>query len=148
VNIIRRGLALVDELIVAVSHNPQKTAMFSLDERMDLVRRVFHNEQRLRVVTFEGLLIDYCRNNNISVILRGIRAVADFEFEYQMANMNRTLAPSVETAFLMADPATFYVSSRLVKEVASLGGDISAVVPPLVRDAVRQKLSLKKGPSA
>ena len=115
VNIIERGLALCDELVVAVARNISKSAMFTLEERMEMLHDIFGDRAGLRIDSFEGLLVDYARNSGIRTILRGLRAVADFEYEYQMANMNRQLAPGVETVFLMADPTTFYVSSRLVK---------------------------------
>lgn len=131
---IERGLEHFDRIVVAVARNPGKNALFSIEDRMGMVREVFAGEARLIVNSFEGLLVDYARAQGIHVILRGLRAVADFEYEYQMANMNRTLAPGVETVFLMADPSTFFVSSRLVKEVAQLGGNIDGVVPPSVRE--------------
>lgn len=141
VNIIERGLDLFDTVVVAVARNISKTGMFTIEERLAMVTDVFGDHPRLEVDTFEGLLVDYARQRGAGTILRGLRAVADFEYEYQMANMNRTLAPQVETLFLMADPTTFYVSSRLVKEVASLGGDIEQVVPPVVRARLLDKLA-------
>lgn len=140
-NIIERGLALFDKLSVAVARNISKQAMFTIEERCEMVRELFPDEERLEVVTFDGLLVDFAKAQGAQTILRGLRAVADFEYEYQMANMNRTLAPTIETLFLMADPETFYVSSRLVKEVASLDGDITKVVPPTVRARVLAKLA-------
>lgn len=136
VNIIERGLLLCDELIVAVARNISKTAMFSVEERMAMLTEHFGHEARLTVVSFEGLLVDFAANNECEAVIRGLRAIADFEYEYQMANMNRKLNASIDTVFLMADPNNFYVSSRLVKEVAILGGDLHGVVP----DAVRERL--------
>ncbi|MCB9530499.1 MAG: pantetheine-phosphate adenylyltransferase [Myxococcales bacterium] len=144
VNVIERSLRLCDRLIVAVARNISKTALFSVDERIEMVREVFADEPRLEVHAFEGLLVDYAQSVGAHVIMRGLRAVADFEYEYQMANMNRTLAPGVETAFIMADPANFYVSSRLVKEVASLGGDIAHAVPPTVFARLAQRLPTRQ----
>ena len=132
VNIIERGLHLFDELVIAVAVNEDKRALFSLEERMDMIREVFPTTPNLRVTSFNGLLVDFARAQGINAILRGLRGVADFEYEYQMANMNRHLDPAIHTVFLMAEPDQFYVSSRLVKEVAKLGGDISCVVPPSV----------------
>jgi pantetheine-phosphate adenylyltransferase len=114
--------------------------MFSLEERMEMLEEHFVGRTNLVVESFEGLLVDYAKRRGASTLLRGLRAVADFEFEYQMANMNKSLAPGVETVFLMADPNTFYVSSRLVKEVAHLGGDVSGAVPSLVLDRIQSKL--------
>lgn len=136
VNIIERGLELCDELIVAVARNISKTGMFSFDDRIAMIREHFDGNPRLRVESFEGLLVDFAARQECNAIVRGLRAVADFEYEYQMANMNRKLNGDIETLFLMADPNNFYVSSRLVKEVAILGGDLTGVVP----ESVRQRL--------
>ncbi len=141
VNIIERGLAICDELIVGVAQNVSKSAMFTLEERIEMVQEIFGDHPNLRVESFEGLLVEYAKSHGVNVLLRGLRAVADFEYEYQMANMNRKLAPGVETVFLMADPTNFYVSSRLVKEVATLGGDVADVVPPSVLARLQGKLS-------
>jgi pantetheine-phosphate adenylyltransferase len=132
VRIIERGLELYDTVVIAVARNISKTGMFALPERLELIHEVFADNPRVEVDSFEGLLVDYAHTRGIRVILRGLRAVADFEYEYQMANMNRTLQPGIDTVFLMADPSTFFVSSRLVKEVASLGGSVRDVVPPAV----------------
>lgn len=148
VNIIERGLSLCDELVVAIVHNPNKSAMFTLEERMEVLREVFPDDRRVRLTTFSGLLVNYARETGASAILRGLRAVADFEYEYQMANMNRRLAPEVETVFLMAEPGSFFVSSRLVKEVALLGGDISASVPPQVLRRLNAKVNQLQGKGA
>lgn len=136
VNIIERGLEICDELIVAVARNISKTGMFSFDERAAMIRDHFGDHPRLRVESFEGLLVDFAAREKCDAIIRGLRAVADFEYEYQMANMNRKLNGNIETIFLMADPNNFFVSSRLVKEVAILGGDLHGVVP----ESVRQRL--------
>lgn len=136
VRIIERGLELYDSIIIAVATNISKTGMFSIDERMDLIREVFAGNARVEVASFDGLLVNYAHERGVGVILRGLRAVADFEYEYQMANMNRTLRPGVDTVFLMADPSTFFVSSRLVKEAAMLGGSVRDVVPPAVERAL------------
>lgn len=140
VAMIERGLAMFDEVVVAVARNISKSGLFSLEERVALIHEVMGQRSALRVETFEGLLVDHARNNGIGVILRGLRGTADFEYEYQMANMNRQLAPDVDTVFLMSDPETFYISSRLVKEVAQLGGAIDQFVPVAVRDRLLQRL--------
>ncbi|MBU6162108.1 MAG: pantetheine-phosphate adenylyltransferase [Myxococcales bacterium] len=140
VAIIERGLNMFDEVVVAVARNISKSGLFSLEERIALIHEVMGPRPALRVETFEGLLVDYARNHGIGVILRGLRGTADFEYEYQMANMNRQLAPDVDTVFLMSDPETFYISSRLVKEVAQLGGAIDQFVPAAVRDRLLQRL--------
>ena len=141
VDIIKSGLVAFDKVIVGVLHNPHKAAFFSVDERMKLIREAFSGEERVEVDQFQGLLVDYCREKDVSVVLRGLRAVADFEYELQMANMNRRLNEGVRTVFIMANDDYFYVSSTLVKEVASLGGDISGLVP----DPVAAKLYAKLG---
>jgi len=148
VNIIERGLSLCDELVVAIVHNPNKAPMFSVEERMEILREVFPDEQRVRLTTFSGLLVNYAREVRANAILRGLRAVADFEYESQMANMNRRLAPEVETVFLMAEPGSFFVSSRLVKEVALLGGDISGSVPPQALARLTAKVNQLQGKRA
>jgi len=139
-SIIRRGLSLFDRVIVAVAKNMHKSSMFSLDERIAMIEEMFPDSPGLEVASFDGLLVQYCQENGVDAILRGLRAVADFEYENQMASMNRSLAPDVETVFLMADPKTFFVSSRLVKEVAILGGNIDDVVPPNVRQRLLDRV--------
>jgi pantetheine-phosphate adenylyltransferase len=141
VSIIKGGLVVADRLIVAVLSNPKKQSLFSVDERIELIREaVGQDASRIEVDSFDGLLVDYCRRKNVKVVLRGLRAVADFEYELQMANMNRHLYHEMETVFLMANDAYFYVSSNIVKEAASLGGDVSALVPPNVSERLKAKL--------
>lgn len=141
VDVIRRGVAVFGKVRVGVARNISKRAMFSVEERVEMVRETFAGVDAIEVDTFDGLLVDYARREGIRTILRGLRAVADFEYEYQMASMNQSMASGVETVFLMASPTTFFVSSRLAKEVATLGGDISHVVPPSVLERVRAKLA-------
>ena len=131
-SIIRRGLQVFDGLIVAVANNAQKTPLFSLQERIDLLRDAVDNDPRVEVDSFQGLLVDYARKRNAFVVLRGLRAVSDFEYEFQLANMNRKLAPDIDTLFMMTGEDSFYISSRFVREVATLGGDVSSLVPPNV----------------
>lgn len=140
-SIIESGLRVFDRVVVAVLGNPKKNAMFTVEERKEMIREAVGNESRIEVDSFDGLLVDYCRERNAVAVLRGLRAVADFEYELQMANMNRHLNEEVETVFLMANDAYFYVSSNLVKEAAKLGGDVSALVP----EAVNRRLSAKLG---
>jgi len=141
VSIIKGALVVVDKLIVAVLNNPKKQSLFSVEERIELIREaVGVDEKRIEVDSFGGLLVDYCRKKNVKVVVRGLRAVADFEYELQMANMNRHLYEDMETVFLMANDAYFYVSSNIVKEAASLGGDVSALVPPNVSLRLKAKL--------
>jgi pantetheine-phosphate adenylyltransferase len=140
VSIIESGLVCFDKLIVAVLKNPKKTSLFSSDERVDMIREMFAGHANIEVDSFDGLLVDYCRHKNVRVVLRGLRAVADFEYELQMANMNRHLNEKVETLFIMASDTYFYVSSNIVKEAAMLGGDVSRLVPPSVARRLDAKL--------
>ncbi|MDW8245331.1 MAG: pantetheine-phosphate adenylyltransferase [Sandaracinaceae bacterium] len=140
VSIIRSGLVVFERIIVAVLRNPRKDPLFSVEERVEMIREEFGDTDRVEVDFFDGLLVDYCRKRKVRVVLRGLRAVADFEYELQMANMNRHLEPSIETVFIMANDAYFYVSSNLVKEAARLGGDVSRLVPDSVARRLREKL--------
>jgi pantetheine-phosphate adenylyltransferase len=137
VSIIKRGAKLVDELVIGVTTNASKSPMFSLDERMAMVEReVARIEGNIRVVQFNSLLMDFAEREGASIIVRGLRAVADFEYEYQMAGMNQQLNSRVETVFLMADVALQPIASKLVKEIALYGGEIGKFVTPQVRDEV------------
>ncbi|MBN8816603.1 MAG: pantetheine-phosphate adenylyltransferase [Sphingomonas sp.] len=137
-DIIRRGAKLVDRLIIGVTTNAAKSPMFSDDERMDMVRRevaaIGHGD--IEVVGFNSLLMDFAEAQGASIVIRGIRGVTDFEYEYQLTGMNRQLNHHVETVFLMADVALQPIASRLVKEIALYGGDIAKFVPPTIRDEV------------
>ena len=133
-DIIRRGAKLVDRLVIGVTTNPSKSPMFSVDERMAMVRReVAGIAGEIHVVSFDSLLMDFAEREGASIIVRGLRAVADFEYEYQMAGMNQQLNNRVETVFLMADVALQPIASRLVKEIAIFGGDIAKFVTPAVK---------------
>ena len=139
VDIILRGARLFDRIIVAILVNAEKSPLFSMEERVEIARAVFKDHAHVEVDTFDGLLVDYIERRSAQVIVRGLRAVSDFEFELQMALMNRRLRPEVETVFMMpAEPYT-YVSSRLVKEVVALGGSVHGLVPELVEDRLREK---------
>jgi pantetheine-phosphate adenylyltransferase len=139
-DIIRRGAKLVDRLVVGVTTNPSKSPMFSLDERMAMVRRELAGlGEEIEVVSFDSLLMDFAEREGASMIVRGLRAVADFEYEYQMAGMNQQLNDRIETVFLMADVSLQPIASRLVKEIALYGGDISKFVPlAVVADVARR----------
>ncbi len=140
ISIIEAGLVCFDRLTVAVLRNPKKQSLFSVEERIEMIRESIGDETRITVDSFDGLLVDYCRRQEARVVLRGLRAVADFEYELQMANMNRHLNESVETVFLMANDAYFYVSSNIVKEAATLGGNVAALVPESVSRRLKAKL--------
>ena len=139
VDILRRSLKIFDRVVVALADNVRKTPLFSLAERRAMITEALGGEPRLEVDAFQGLLADYCRKRGATVVIRGLRALADFEYEFQSAHMNRRLAPDVETMFLMTSEESFYVSSSLVKEVALMGGDVSRMVPPGVATALATK---------
>jgi pantetheine-phosphate adenylyltransferase len=143
-DIVTRALGVFDEIVVAVAHNPGKdTALFSAPERVAMIRQALTDvEARVSVDAFSGLLVQYCERVHATAIIRGLRAVSDFEYEFQMAMMNRHLNARVETYFMTASEAYFYTASRLVKEVASLGGDVSALVPPVVHRALVERFKL------
>ena len=138
-DVISRGARLFDKLTVSVLRNASKQPLFSVEERVATLREVLRHLPNVEVDCFEGLLVGYAAQKSATVIIRGIRAVSDYEYELQMALMNRRLAPSIETVFLMAGEAFSFISSRLVKEVYQLGGDIGALVPPAVELRLRQK---------
>jgi pantetheine-phosphate adenylyltransferase len=131
-DILDRGLKVFDEVIVAILVNSSKQALFSVEERVEIARSVCRNRKRVRVDTFSGLLVDYAVRVGADVIVRGLRAISDFEYEFQMALMNRRLNPSIETVFMMPAESYSYLSSRMVKEVFRLGGAVGELVPPLV----------------
>jgi pantetheine-phosphate adenylyltransferase len=139
-DIIRRGAHLVDRLVIGVTTNPSKEPMFSIAERMEMVRRETADVPNVSVVEFDSLLMDFAEREGASLILRGLRAVADFEYEYQMAGMNQQLDPGIETVFLMADVSLQPIASRLVKEIARYGGAIDKFVPPAVAADVARHL--------
>ncbi|GAO40709.1 phosphopantetheine adenylyltransferase [Sphingomonas changbaiensis NBRC 104936] len=140
-DIIRRGAKLVDRLVIGVTTNPSKSPMFSVEERIDMVRREVDGEgDHIQVVPFDSLLMTFAERQGASVIVRGLRAVADFEYEYQMAGMNQQLNDRIETVFLMADVSLQPIASRLVKEIAIYGGDISRFVTPSVEQDVRARV--------
>jgi pantetheine-phosphate adenylyltransferase len=138
-DILRRSLKIFDRVVVALAENIRKTPLFTLSERRTLIIDALGREPRLEVDAFQGLLAEYCRRRGATVVIRGLRALADFEYEFQLAHMNRRLAPDVETMFLMTGEESFYVSSSLVKEVALMGGDVSRMVPPNVAAALAEK---------
>jgi len=139
VDIIERGARLFDRIIVAILVNAEKAPMFTMAERVDIARAVFRNHPNVEVDTFDGLLVDYVGKRKANVIVRGLRAVSDFEYEFQMALMNRELASSIETVFMMPDAKYSYISSRLIKEVFSLGGKIHGLVPELVETRLKER---------
>ncbi len=140
-DIIRRGKKLVDRLVIGVTTNPSKSPMFTVEERMEMVRReIAPLSGEIEVVSFDSLLMDFAEREGAALIVRGLRAVADFEYEYQMAGMNQQLNDRVETVFLMADVSLQPIASRLVKEIAIYGGDIRKFVTPAVAEDVRARV--------
>ncbi len=139
ISIIERGLRVFDNIVVGIAINVRKEPLFSVEERVDMIHRSFPGEARLEVDSFEGLLIHYVQQQDCNIILRGLRAVSDFEYELQMANMNRKLDDEIETMFMMTEESHFYVSSGLVKEVAGFGGSVSDQVPDHVEAALADK---------
>jgi pantetheine-phosphate adenylyltransferase len=143
VDIIERGAKIFDSIVVAILANVEKKPLFSESERVKIIREVFKDRPNVQVETFDGLLVDYAQRKNASVIVRGLRAVSDFEYEFQMALMNRHLAPALETVFMMPAEQYTYISSRLIKEVFMLNGEIDGLVPKIVEERLRAKRSKK-----
>jgi len=144
VDIIERGARIFDSIIVAILANVEKKPLFTENERVSIIRDVFKQTTNVQVETFDGLLVDYAQRKKASVLVRGLRAVSDFEYEFQMALMYRHLAPGIETVFMMPDEKYTYISSRLIKEVFMLGGAIDGLVPPIVEDKLKRKQAGKK----
>ena len=140
-DVIERARKLFDEVIVAVAHNDEKQALFSLQERLDLLQETAAKIDNVRITQFDGLLVEFAATQKATAVIRGLRAVSDFEFEFQMALMNRKLEASVETIFLMPKEEYTYLSSRIIKEIARLGGDVSSFVPPVVGKALGRRFA-------
>ncbi|MBW1771404.1 MAG: pantetheine-phosphate adenylyltransferase [Deltaproteobacteria bacterium] len=138
-SIVNRALKIFDKLIIAILNNPHKAPLFTLQERIDMIREVLKGKPEVQVDTFDGLLVDYVVQMKTNVILRGLRALSDFEYEFQMALMNRKLNRDVQSVFLMTDYKWFYTSSTIIKEAASLNGDINGLVPPTVSRKLKEK---------
>ena len=139
-DLVRRACRLFDKVVVAVAANPSKEPMFSLDERVELARTVLADFNNVEVTGYEGLTVDFARQHDLQVIVRGLRAISDFEHEFQLANMNRHLTDEVETAFLTPTEKYTYISSSLVREICTLGGDISEFVSPQVKTALMERV--------
>lgn len=140
VDLIERALTIFDKLVVAVAINPRKQSLFTADERVDLIRDACGEQDgRLKITSFEGLLVNHVHELGAHTLLRGMRALADFEYEFQFAHMNRRLAPDIDTLFMMTSEENFYVSSSLVKEVAVFGGDLTGLIPDCVAKALKER---------
>lgn len=146
-DIVRRALAFADRVVMAVSHSPThaKKRMFTVEERLEMIREVFADEPRVEGAEFQGLLVDFARRTGAGLVIRGVRTVADFEYEMQMALMNRRLLPELETVFLAPDPEHSFVSGTLVRQIATLGGDPSPFVPPAVLPRLRARAAERAG---
>ena len=141
VDLIKRGIKTFDKLIVAVAHNPDKNPFFTVSERVDMLGEITKDMKNVEVDDFGGLLVDYVRIKGVNVVLRGIRAFSDFEHEFQMALTNRKLSPETETIFMMPNESFSYVSSKVIKQIASMNGDISKFVPEVVEEYLKKKLN-------
>jgi pantetheine-phosphate adenylyltransferase len=139
VNLIERALQIFDKLIVAVAYNPSKSAIFSVEERIEMIRIVLKDDPRVTTASFQGLLVEFAAQQGANVIIRGLRALSDFEYEFQMTLMNRKLNRKVDTMFLMTGYKWFYTSSKIIKEAASLGGSVRGLVPEIVHQRLKEK---------
>lgn len=140
-DVIKRAAKMFDHVIVAVLVNSTKSPCFSIEERMEFLREVTDGIDNVEIVSFKGLLAEYCRQRGVDAIVKGLRAVSDFEYEFQMALTNKKLNPQLETIFLTADADSMYLSSSMVREVASMGGDISNFVPPCIHDRIVERIN-------
>ncbi len=143
-DIVHRAAALFDEVIILVVTNPDKRCVFTAEERCDMIRRVVEDLPNVKVDSYGGLLVDYCREHGAAAIVKGLRAVSDFEYEFQMALANKKLLPDADTLFLTTNAENMYLSSSLVRQIASLGGDISPFVPEKIREEIRVRLQGKQ----
>jgi pantetheine-phosphate adenylyltransferase len=144
VDIIERGLKVFDRIIVAVLENPKKEPLFTTKERMRMIQDIFAGQREVEVRAFDGLLVDFARSQGTNVVVRGLRAISDFEYEFQMALMNRNLDPGVETFFMMPNVKYSFLSSNMVREVVTLGGPVDGLVPELVARRLRDKIMRRK----
>ncbi|MBM3304980.1 MAG: pantetheine-phosphate adenylyltransferase [Candidatus Aminicenantes bacterium] len=144
VDIIERGLKVFDRIIVAVLENPKKDPLFTTKERMRMIQDIFAGQKEVEVRAFDGLLVDFARSQGTNVVVRGLRAISDFEYEFQMALMNRNLDPGVETFFMMPNVKYSFLSSNMVREVVTLGGPVEGLVPELVARRLRDKIKRRK----
>ncbi len=144
IDLVRRGLKVFSELTVAVAHNEGKPALFTTEERVEMVREVLKDTPKLRIDSYDGMTVDYVRSAGASMILRGIRTISDFEYEFQMALTNRHFADDIEMIFMMTSNEYAFLSSHFIKEIVALGGDVSAFVPPCVEQRLKEKLTKRR----
>ena len=140
VDLVKRASKLFDSVIIAIASSDSKKPMFSLEERIDIGNKIFADDPKVEVVGFSGLLVNFAKDNDANILIRGLRVVADFEYEFQLANMNRAMSPDIESVFLTPKEEYSYISSSLVKEIATMGGDVTRFVDPVTLDALNQKI--------
>jgi len=145
IDIVERALEIFDNVILAIAHDAEKKSLFTVEERLEMAKTIFKDTPRVIVDSFKGLLVTYVEKTNAKVLLRGLRATSDFEYEFHMASMNRSLNPHLDTLFMMTSKDYFFVSSRTIKEVAKLGGTVEGLVPDLVTRRLKEKFKLPVG---
>jgi pantetheine-phosphate adenylyltransferase len=142
IDLIERALHLFDEVTVAIATSESKTPVFTLEERIDHIQTIFEGNKRIRVIGFSGLVVDLAKEEESKILIRGLRAVSDFEYEFQMANMNRAMSPDLESVFLTPKAKFSFLSSTLVREIASMGGEISSFVDPVIEEALKKRFKV------
>ena len=140
VDLVKRASKLFDSVIIAIASSDSKKPMFSLEERIEIGNKIFADDPKVEVIGFSGLLVNFAKDNNANILIRGLRVVADFEYEFQLANMNRAMSPDIESVFLTPKEEYSYISSSLVKEIATMGGDVTRFVDPVTLEALNQKI--------
>ena len=140
VDLVKRASKLFDSVIIAIASSDSKKPMFSLKERIEIGNKIFADDPKVEVVGFSGLLVNFAKDNDANILIRGLRVVADFEYEFQLANMNRAMSPDIESVFLTPKEEYSYISSSLVKEIATMGGDVTRFVDPVTLEALNQKI--------
>ena len=140
VDLVKRASKLFDSVIIAIASSDSKKPMFSLEERIEIGNKIFADDPKVEVVGFSGLLVNFAKENDANILIRGLRVVADFEYEFQLANMNRAMSPDIESVFLTPKEVYSYISSSLVKEIATMGGDVTRFVDPMTLEALNQKI--------
>jgi|TARA_B100001057_G_scaffold28730_1_gene26292 pantetheine-phosphate adenylyltransferase len=140
VDLVKRASKLFDSVIIAIASSDSKKPMFSLEERIEIGNKIFADDPKIEVVGFSGLLVNFAKDNDANILIRGLRVVADFEYEFQLANMNRAMSPDIESVFLTPKEEYSYISSSLVKEIATMGGDVTRFVDPVTLEALNQKI--------
>jgi pantetheine-phosphate adenylyltransferase len=141
VDLVKRASKLFDSVIIAIASSDSKKPMFSLEERIEIGNKIFADDPKIEVVGFSGLLVNFAKDNDANILIRGLRVVADFEYEFQLANMNRAMSPDIESVFLTPKEEYSYISSSLVKEIATMGGDVTRFVDPVTLEALNQKIN-------